>query len=82
MNPIINSFKVFFDTKVMAYINTLLAYPIKIVVLLVDLTIVGFIIYKSIKLLKGTRAIQLIKGIVILVFATAMSEFLSLNILP
>lgn len=81
MNSILESFRVFFETKVLAYINTLLAYPIKIVVLIIDLAIVGFILYKSVKLLKGTRAIQLVKGIIILVFATAVSEFLSLNIL-
>lgn len=81
MNSILESFKVFYETRVLAYVNTLLEYPIKIVVLLVDLAIVSYIIYKCWKLLKGTRAIQLIKGIIILVFATAVSDFLSLNIL-
>lgn len=81
MNSILESFKMFYETRVLAYVNTLLEYPIKIVVLLVDLAIVSYIIYKCWKLLKGTRAIQLIKGIIILVFATALSDFLSLNIL-
>lgn len=81
MNSILESFKMFYETRVLAYVNTLLEYPIKIVVLLVDLAIVSYIIYKCWKLLKGTRAIQLIKGIIILVFATAVSDFLSLNIL-
>ncbi|MBQ9267267.1 MAG: diadenylate cyclase CdaA [Clostridia bacterium] len=81
MNSILNSFKIFYETKVLAYINTLLEYPIKIVVLLVDLAIVGYIVYKVIKLLKGTRAMQLVKGIIILVIGTALSEFLSLNVL-
>ena len=81
MISLLASFRVFFETTVVAYINTLLAYPIKIVVLIIDLAIVGFILYKLVKLLKGTRAIQLVKGIIILVFATAVSEFLSLNIL-
>lgn len=81
MNSILESISTFYETRVLAYVNTLLAYPIKIVVLLVDIAIVSYIIYKSIKLLKGTRAMQLIKGIVILVFGTALSEFLSLNIL-
>lgn len=81
MNSILESFKIFYETRVLAYVNTLLEYPIKIVVLLVDLAVVSYIIYKCVKLLKGTRAIQLIKGIIILVFATALSDFLSLNIL-
>ena len=81
MNSILESISTFYETRVLAYVNTLLAYPIKIVVLLVDIAIVSYIIYKSIKLLKGTRAMQLIKGIIILVFGTALSEFLSLNVL-
>ena len=81
MNSILESLNVFYETRVLAYVNTLLAYPIKIVVLLVDIAIVSYILYKGIKLLKGTRAIQLARGIIILVFGTALSEFLSLNIL-
>ena len=81
MNSILDSFKMFYETKVLAYINTLLDYPIKIVVLIIDLLIVGYVVFKAIKLLKGTRAMQLIKGIIVLVIGTALSEFLSLNIL-
>lgn len=81
MNSILESFRVFYETKVLSYINALLAYPIKIVVLLVDIAIVCLIVYKSFKLLKGTRAMQLVKGIAVLIVATAISEFLSLNIL-
>lgn len=81
MDSILQAIQSFYETRVLGYINTLLAYPIKIVVLLVDCTIVGYILYKIIKLLKGTRAMQLIKGILVLVVATAVSEFLSLKIL-
>lgn len=77
---IFESFQVFYETRVLNYINTLLEYPIKIVILIVDIGLVLFLLYKLINILKGTRAIQLLKGIAVLIFATALSEFLSLNI--
>jgi diadenylate cyclase len=73
--------KIFYETRVLSYINTLVAYPIKIVILLIDLLLVGYLIYKLIKIVKDTRAMQLIKGIAMLIFITALSDFLSLNIL-
>ncbi|MBQ9280433.1 MAG: diadenylate cyclase CdaA [Clostridia bacterium] len=56
-------------------------YPIKIVTLAVDLILVGFLVYGLVRVLNGTRAMYLLKGIVILIVATALSEFFSLNIL-
>ncbi len=46
---------------------------------IVDVVIVGYVIYKGIKLISETRAEQLIKGIVILVVVTQLSEWLQLN---
>lgn len=45
----------------------------------IDILIVAFVIYKAIKLLKETRAEQLVKGIVVLLVATQLSEWLQLN---
>lgn len=81
MESIIQSFSVFYETKILNYINTLIDYPIKILTLLVDLAIVSYLLYKLIKMIKGTRAIQLIKGIAVLLIANVISEFFSLNIL-
>lgn len=81
MESIIESFKIFYETRVLSYINTLLAYPIKIVILLVDISLVTFLVLWMIKMLKGTRAMQLLKGIFLLMIITALSNFLSLNIL-
>lgn len=81
MNEIFESFGIFYETRVLNYINTLLAYPIKIVILLIDISIVVFLVYKVIKIMRGTRAIQLIKGVAVLIVATAISEFLSFKIL-
>ena len=81
MNSILESFKVFYETKILGYINMMVEYPIKLLALAVDLAIVFYLLYKLIKMIKGTRAVQLIKGIAVLLIAHVLSEFLSLNIL-
>ena len=81
MESILGAFRIFYETKVVGYFNMLAEYPIKIVTLAVDLILVGFLIYALVRVLNGTRAMYLLKGIVILIVATALSEFFSLNIL-
>lgn len=46
---------------------------------LLDIAIVAFVIYKLMMILKGTRAVQLIKGLVVLLMATIASEILELQ---
>lgn len=46
---------------------------------IIDICIVAFIIYKAVILVKETRAVQLIKGIIILVVATQIANWLQLN---
>ncbi|MGI6224939.1 MAG: diadenylate cyclase CdaA [Peptococcales bacterium] len=41
---------------------------------LLDIAIVAFVIYKLMMILKGTRAVQLIKGLVVLLLATIVSS--------
>ena len=81
MESIIELIEAFYETRVLSYFNTLLAYPIKFILLIIDILIVAYLILKVIKMLKGTRAMQLLKGIALLLIITALSEFLSLNIL-
>lgn len=81
METIIQSFNLFYETKILGYIQMLGAYPGKIIALVVDLAIVIYLLYKLIKLIKGTRAVQLIKGIAVLLIANVLSEFFSLDIL-
>ena len=71
----------FQGTEISNYFNTLLANPLKIVLSIIDLIIVGFILYKIYKILKNTRAMQLIKGIIVLIIANWLSSILSFNIL-
>ncbi len=81
MRSIPESFVVFYKENILSYFNILKAYPIKILVLLIDISIVAFLIVKLIKAVKNTRAMQLFKGIAILIIATKLSEVLKLDIL-
>ncbi|HOK70253.1 MAG TPA: TIGR00159 family protein, partial [Bacillota bacterium] len=46
-----------------------------------DIAIVAFLMYKVISFLKGTQAVSLIKGLVVLFAANAISEYLKLEAL-
>lgn len=43
-----------------------------------DIIIVAYVSYKAIQLVQGTRAVQLLKGLVVLVVSTKLSEWLGL----
>lgn len=81
MRTIQESFAIFFEENILSYFNVLATYPIKIVILAIDLSIVAYLIFKLLKAVKNTRAMQLFKGIAILIIATKLSEFLGLDIL-
>ena len=48
--------------------------PINLILGILDILIVLFLLYKAIKLLKKTRAWQLLKGIAILIIVTLVSR--------
>ena len=73
--------KIFYEQKVLTYIQSLQEYPIKLVSLIVDLAIVIFLGYQLLKIVKDSRAWQLVKGIAFLIIATALSSLLNLKIL-
>lgn len=53
--------------------------PMSIIRAIIDISLVTYIIYKIIILVKETRAWQLIKGIIVILIATEMSKLLKLN---
>lgn len=67
--------------EIFEYLKTLPQEPIKIVTLILDLAIVIFLVVKLVQLIKGTRALQLLKGIIFLILITIASGILQLNIL-
>ena len=55
--------------------------PLTLITTILDIVIVFFIIYKAFKMLKDTRAWQLLKGIAILIIITLLSGYMKLTIL-
>lgn len=70
-----------FRENIIGYINMLQENPIRLVTLIIDISIVVFLVVKLIKFAKLSRAWQLLKGIALLIIATAISGLLELKIL-
>ena len=71
----------FYNENILSYIKSLQENPFELVTLIIDLSIVVFLIYCFFKVVKGSRAWQLIKGIVLLIVATWASGLFNLKIL-
>lgn len=71
----------FYEQNILAYLQTLYEYPIKLVLLIIDISIVIFLGVKLLQIVKDTRAWQLLKGIAFLIIATALSSVFKLRIL-
>ncbi len=71
----------FYKDNIVAYIKSLQTNPFELITLILDLSIVIFLVYCFFKIVKGSRAWQLIKGIVLLIVATWVSGLFNLKIL-
>lgn len=69
------------EGDITAYINTLLNSPYDLIMFIIDITLVIFIAVKFLQFVKETRALQLLKGILLLIAATMLSSLLNLRIL-
>ncbi len=63
------------------FIKDLVNSPYDLITFIIDIVIVAFLIIKFFQVVKGTRALQLLKGIILLIVATILSSFLNLRIL-
>ena len=70
----------FYNQNILSYIRLWQEYPIKLVSLILDIVIVIFLAYELLRIVKDSRAWQLVKGIALLVVATALSQILNLRI--
>ena len=77
MNEIITLMKNFYQKNIITYVQN----PINVIALIIDIIIVTFLVVKVVKILKGSRAMQLLKGIIFLIIITGLSSFFKLNIL-
>lgn len=71
----------FYQDIIVTYLESLYQSPLKLIVLVIDIALVIFLGYKFVQILKGTRAWQLVKGIAVLIIATALSSVFGLKIL-
>lgn len=81
MNNIGMSWESFYKENIVEYLKSLQTNPFELVTLIIDIAIVLFLMYCFLKIVKGSRAWQLIKGIALLVIATWVSGLLNLKIL-
>ena len=71
----------FYEQNILTYIKMYQEYPVKLISLILDIVIVIFLAYELLRIVKDSRAWQLVKGIAFLVIATALSGILNLHIL-
>ena len=71
----------FYTDNIVGYIKSLQQNPFELITLIIDLAIVIFLIYSFLKIVKGSRAWQLIKGIALLIIITWLSGLFNLQIL-
>ncbi|MCM3744858.1 diadenylate cyclase CdaA [Sporosarcina luteola] len=55
--------------------------PVEILKNIVDVLLVWFVFYKLITIIKGTKAVQLLKGIFVILFARILTEYFGLDTL-
>lgn len=81
MNNLGVNFQTFFHENIIGYFESLQSEPLKLLASIFDIAIVIFLLYWFIKVVRGSRAWQLIKGIAFLIVGTWISEILNLKIL-
>lgn len=71
----------FYNENILKGFQNLRENPFNLFTTILDIVIVIFLLYCFVKIVKGSRAWQLIKGIALLILATWISGLLNLNIL-
>ena len=66
----------FYRDNILTYIKSLQGNPFELITLIIDLAIVIFLVYCFFRIVRGSRAWQLIKGIALLVSATWISRII------
>ena len=81
MNEIGQALNAFYENNILFYINMYKQSPSKLISLIIDIALVILLIYIFVRMVKGTRTWQLVKGIAFLIIGTWLSGILGLNIL-
>lgn len=80
LNNFMTSMSIFWQ-NVLQYLNELYQYPVKLISVILDIAIVLFIIVYVLKLARKSRVMQLVKGILIIILITWISDLLHLTVL-
>lgn len=78
---LLTNFNTYYQENIVSYINELYKYPIKLIPLILDISIVIFLLYKFLKASRTSRIRQLLKGIFLYIMLTALSSILQLTII-
>lgn len=77
----VTNWQKFYNENILQYLQNLQKHPFQIIWTIVDIALVVFLAYYFIRIVKGSRAWQLVKGIVLLLVVTWISSLLNLVIL-
>lgn len=80
-NNLLANFNTYYQEHIVSYLNELYQYPIKLIPHVIDITIVIFLVYKFFKMSRNSRAMQLVKGILLYIVITALSSIFQLTII-
>ena len=80
-NDIVVNWTKFYNENILKIFNNFRDNPFNLFTTILDIIIVVFLIYCLVRILKGSRAWQLIKGIALLIIITALSGIFNLKIL-
>lgn len=75
------TWNIFYNENILKYFENLKNSPFDLITIILDIAIVMFLLYCFFKIVRGSRAWQLIKGIAFLVIITWVSSILKLKIL-
>ena len=81
MNNIGETFNAFYQKNILGYINMYTESPAKLILLIIDVALVICLIYLFVRMVRGTRTWQLVKGIAVLIVITWISGVIGLNLL-
>ncbi len=70
-----------FWTSITGYITDISANPLKLIIFILDVLIVGYIGYKFVKSARNSRVWQLLRGIVLIIIVTILSGIFEFRIL-
>ena len=80
-NNLLANLNTYYQEHIVSLVNELYEYPIKLIPHIIDIAIIIFLLYKFFKMARNSRAMQLVKGILLYIIITALSGIFQLTII-